>query len=97
MKFTASSAQKSMAEVSHPGELIGANDARAISRRGRVGADVAAAGILHGLLPNSEVIILPDAGHLPMIEQPERCANDYLDFQKSLDRLKRSAQMTSLR
>jgi pimeloyl-ACP methyl ester carboxylesterase len=46
--------------------------------------NVAAAEILHGLLPNSEVIVLPDAGHLPMIEQPERCAADYLKFQQAL-------------
>lgn len=46
--------------------------------------NVAAAGILHQLLPNAEVIIIPDAGHLPMIEQPERCARDYLKFRHSL-------------
>jgi pimeloyl-ACP methyl ester carboxylesterase len=46
--------------------------------------NVAAAEILHKLLPNSEVIVIPDAGHLPMIEQPERCANDYLAFRQSL-------------
>jgi len=46
--------------------------------------NVAAAEILHKLLPNSEVIIIPDAGHLPMIEQPERCATDYLKFRRSL-------------
>ena len=46
--------------------------------------NVAAAGILHRLLPHSEVIIIPDAGHLPMIEQPERCAIDYLKFRQSL-------------
>jgi pimeloyl-ACP methyl ester carboxylesterase len=48
--------------------------------------NVAAAEILHKLLPNSEVIIIPDAGHLPMIEQPERCAGDYLMFRQSLVR-----------
>jgi len=46
--------------------------------------NVAAAGILHGLLPNSKVVILPHAGHLPMIEQPGRCACDYLDFRRRL-------------
>ena len=46
--------------------------------------NVAAAGILHRLLPHSEVIIIPDAGHLPMIEQPLRCATDYLKFRRSL-------------
>jgi pimeloyl-ACP methyl ester carboxylesterase len=47
--------------------------------------NVAAAGILHRLLPRSEVVILPDAGHLPMIEQPQRCAGDYLKFRRALD------------
>jgi len=46
--------------------------------------NVAAADILHGLLPNSKVIIIPDAGHLPMIEQPVRCARDYRTFRQSL-------------
>jgi hypothetical protein len=32
----------------------------------------------------SEVIIIPDAGHLPMIEQPKTCARDYLKFRQSL-------------
>ncbi len=46
--------------------------------------NVATAEILHTLLPHSELMILPDAGHLPMIEQPERCANDYLTFRQAL-------------
>jgi len=48
--------------------------------------NVGAAYILHRLLPNSQVIILPDTGHLPMLEQPERCALDYLDFRRALER-----------
>lgn len=54
--------------------------------------NVAAAGILHKLLPNSEVIILPDAGHLPMIEQPQRCAEDYLKFRDALEHSEAGAQ-----
>lgn len=50
--------------------------------------NVAAAGILHGLLPASRVIVLPETGHLPMLERPERCASDYLAFQASLDAAK---------
>ena len=46
--------------------------------------NVAAAAILHRLLPNSAVIIIPDAGHLPMIEQPARCGRDYLKFRTEL-------------
>lgn len=44
----------------------------------------AAAGILHGLLPNSKVILVDGAGHLPMLEQPERSAADYIAFRASL-------------
>ncbi|HEY8023285.1 MAG TPA: alpha/beta hydrolase [Burkholderiaceae bacterium] len=41
---------------------------------------VATADILHKLLPRSEVAIIHHAGHLPMVEQPRRCAEDYLRF-----------------
>lgn len=44
----------------------------------------AAAEILHGLLPNSRVILVDGAGHLPMLEQPERSAEDYIAFRASL-------------
>jgi pimeloyl-ACP methyl ester carboxylesterase len=42
------------------------------------------AGILQMLLIRSEVVMLPDVGHLPMLEAPERCALDYLRFRASL-------------
>jgi pimeloyl-ACP methyl ester carboxylesterase len=38
------------------------------------------AGILYNMMPNSEVIIMPGLGHLPMIEQPAKTAQDYLKF-----------------
>lgn len=44
----------------------------------------AAAHILHRLLPRSKVILMPDVGHLPMMEQPQQCADDYLSFRASL-------------
>jgi len=44
---------------------------------------VASAEILHKLLPNSQVVILPSIGHLPMLESPRRCAEDYLAFRAS--------------
>jgi pimeloyl-ACP methyl ester carboxylesterase len=56
--------------------------------------NVAAAEILHKLLPHSEVVVLPGAGHLPMIEQPERCANDYLKFRQSLGKGDRTREST---
>lgn len=45
--------------------------------------NVATADILHKLLPRSEVDIIHHAGHLPMVEQPHRCAEDYLRFRAS--------------
>jgi hypothetical protein len=36
------------------------------------------------LLIRSEVLMLPDVGHVPMLEAPERCALDYLRFRASL-------------
>jgi pimeloyl-ACP methyl ester carboxylesterase len=40
----------------------------------------AAADILHKLMPHSQVIIMPGTGHLPMMEQPQQSAEDYLKF-----------------
>jgi pimeloyl-ACP methyl ester carboxylesterase len=42
------------------------------------------AGILQMLLIRSKVVMLPDVGHLPMIEAPERSALDYLRFRATL-------------
>lgn len=42
------------------------------------------AEILHGLMPNSKVIVMPGVGHLPMLERPRDSAADYLTFRASL-------------
>jgi len=42
------------------------------------------AGVLQMLLIKSEAVLLPDVGHLPMVEAPERCARDYLRFRAGL-------------
>jgi pimeloyl-ACP methyl ester carboxylesterase len=42
------------------------------------------AGVLQMLLIRSEAVLLPDVGHLPMVEAPERCARDYLRFRAGL-------------
>jgi triacylglycerol lipase len=31
-------------------------------------------------LPQAEVIVMPDTGHLPMLERPEATAAHYLEF-----------------
>lgn len=42
------------------------------------------AEVLHKLMPNSSVVILPDIGHLPMLEAVKRSAADYLQFRQGL-------------
>lgn len=46
--------------------------------------NVEAAHILHRLMPQSQVKIMAGLGHVPMIENPGQCAEDYLDFRKKL-------------
>jgi triacylglycerol lipase len=46
--------------------------------------DPSGAEILHQLLPNSRISIMPNTGHLPMLEAPERSAENYLRFRDSL-------------
>jgi len=48
----------------------------------------ATAEVLHKLMPRSEVIIMKGLGHLPMIEQPRKSAEDYLKFRAVLDQAK---------
>jgi pimeloyl-ACP methyl ester carboxylesterase len=42
------------------------------------------AGILHKLMPKSTVIIMAGIGHMPMLEDPKQCVEDYLKFRSSL-------------
>lgn len=42
------------------------------------------AGILQQLLTRSDAILMQGVGHLPMLEQPEQCAFDYLKFRSAL-------------
>jgi pimeloyl-ACP methyl ester carboxylesterase len=42
------------------------------------------AGILQMLLTRSEVVMMQGVGHLPMLEDPERSALDYLRFRTTL-------------
>lgn len=45
---------------------------------------VDSADILHKLMPASKVIVMKDTGHLPMIENPKQCAEDYIRFRSSI-------------
>lgn len=42
------------------------------------------AGILQMLLIRSEVVMMPGVGHVPMLEEPEKTALDYLRFRATL-------------
>ncbi len=46
--------------------------------------NMATAGVLNKLMPDSQVIIMPGVGHLPMIEDPGKAALDYLKFRDGL-------------
>jgi len=48
--------------------------------------DVSGAEELHGLLPNSQVSIMPNIGHLPMLEAPRASAQTYLRFREGLQK-----------
>jgi len=48
--------------------------------------DMAGAGILHKLITNSQVIIMKDIGHMPMLEDVSQTAKDYLAFRASLNK-----------
>jgi pimeloyl-ACP methyl ester carboxylesterase len=43
------------------------------------------AAVLTKLMPNAKSVIMPDIGHLPMIEVPSRTAADYIQFRESLE------------
>ena len=75
-QLTADSVEERVRGLKVPALIVWGAEDRAIN--------VAAAGILHGLMPNSRVIILQGIGHLPMIETPAQCAEDYLGFRLSL-------------
>jgi pimeloyl-ACP methyl ester carboxylesterase len=46
--------------------------------------NVATAGVLHKLMPRSQVVIMRGVGHLPMLERPRESADDYLRFRAGL-------------
>lgn len=46
--------------------------------------NVATAEMLHGMMPNSKVLLMDGIGHVPMLEVPKQSAEDYLQFRKSL-------------
>ena len=71
-ELTTDSAEKYVTGLKIPSLIVWGDKDRAIN--------VATAEILHKLMPHSRVIIMPGIGHLPMIEQSRKAAEDYLKF-----------------
>lgn len=78
------SVERRIAGLSTPTLIVWGGQDRAIH--------VTTADVLHKLLPNSRVIVLPGVGHLPMIERPRVCAQDYLEFRASMEKIAPAAQ-----
>ena len=74
-QIAAYSVEKYIAGMDTPTLIVFGDQDRAIP--------VATAEILHKLLPRSQVIVMPGLGHLPMLEQPQQTAKDYLQFRAS--------------
>jgi pimeloyl-ACP methyl ester carboxylesterase len=79
-ELTADSAEKYVTGLKTPTLIVFGNKDRVINP--------ATAEVLHKLMPHSEVIIMPGIGHLPMLEQPRKSADDYLKFRAALDQTK---------
>lgn len=47
--------------------------------------DPSGAAALKAIMPNSEVVIMPGIGHLPMLEAPRKSAQAYLAFLRRID------------
>jgi pimeloyl-ACP methyl ester carboxylesterase len=79
-EIAADSVEKYVTDLKTPTLIVFGDKDRAINP--------ATAEVLHRLMPRSEVIIMKGLGHLPMIEQPRKSAEDYLKFRAMLDHIK---------
>jgi pimeloyl-ACP methyl ester carboxylesterase len=75
-QLISSSAERLAAGVKQPTLIVWGKEDRAIH--------VGTADVLHKLIPQSEVVIMSDVGHLPMLERPRRTAEDFLNFQSKI-------------
>jgi pimeloyl-ACP methyl ester carboxylesterase len=78
-QITGYSVEDKVAGLAVPTLIVWGEEDRALHRGG--------AEILHRLLPRSEVILMPGIGHLPMLEAPQRSAEDYLRFRSQWSRI----------
>lgn len=80
IELSADSAETYVKDLQTPTLIVFGDKDRAINP---VTAD-----ILHKLMPRSEIMIMKGLGHLPMVEQPEMSAKDYLKFREKLSKKK---------
>lgn len=76
VSLRADSVEERVRGLRTPTLIVWGNEDRALS--------AATAPVLQGLLPRSQVVLLDGIGHLPMIEVPQRSAQDYLRFRAGL-------------
>lgn len=80
--ITEDSIEKRIAGLKTPALIVWGKQDRVIN--------VATAGILNKLLPNSRVVLMPGIGHVPMMEAPQKSAEDYKRFRQELVSAKKS-------
>jgi pimeloyl-ACP methyl ester carboxylesterase len=71
-QIAADSIEARIKDLATPALIVWGAEDRAVN--------VATAGVLHKLLPRSQVIVMQGVGHLPMMERPGDTARDYLQF-----------------
>ncbi|MFC3379162.1 alpha/beta fold hydrolase [Rugamonas sp. CCM 8940] len=75
-QFTADSLEGRVKGLATPTLIVWGDQDRVIH--------VGSGAVLQGLLPRSQLIVMPGVGHLPMIERPRQSADDYLRFRATL-------------
>jgi pimeloyl-ACP methyl ester carboxylesterase len=76
--LSADSAEKYVTGLKTPALIVWGDQDRAIH--------VATAEMLRAMMTNTQVIVMPGIGHLPMLERPRQSADDYLQFRARLQK-----------
>jgi len=79
MQIATDSVEKRVTDLGTPALIVWGEHDRVIH--------VGTAGMLHKLMPRSQVIVMPGIGHMPMLERPQQSTQDYLKFRTSLPRM----------
>ena len=76
MQITSDSLEQRIAGLKTPTLIVWGSQDRVINHL--------TAEVLYKMLPRSRVVIMNGIGHMPMLESPEQCAEDYLYFRFKL-------------